>query len=374
MSSSTIFGPEPELVNQLWDFKIKVRECNPRFRRLQRDEVRAAIKFKNPPRPPIATAMNMEHGLVAQLGDFAARIKSEYPDDISNYNAHVDYWYGTPEDPNYRWAFGNKHKPHGVGIDNCPVLADWNDLDQFIEEMPSPYAKKPINELRDLIARSKSEDYVLVSVGHYFNQKFQCIRGTQNLLMDMYDNPKELHRLLRAVLEYYRILIPRLAEAGANGIHGGEDLGTQQSLFMSPEKFREFYKPYYIELAGILKSCGLDFWMHTCGNVTEIFPDLIECGIDIIHPIQVGTMDASYIVKTFKGQIAFHVGMDVQTLIPSGTVEEVISGIRERAELFYDQSGGVVYGAGNVLMANTPAENIEAYIKTLFEFCMKKHR
>jgi uroporphyrinogen decarboxylase len=114
--------------------------------------------------------------------------------------------------------------------------------------------------------------------------------------------------------------------------------------------------------------------MHTCGNVTEIFPDLIECGIDIIHPIQVGTMDASYIVKTFKGQIAFHVGMDVQTLIPSGTVEEVISGIRERAELFYDQSGGVVYGAGNVLMANTPAENIEAYIKTLFEFCMKKHR
>ena len=341
------------------------------IRRLNRQQVRAAIKFQSPPRPPIAHALTFEKPLIDQYTAELAKIKSEHPDDISFHNVHVDYWEGTAVNPKYRWAFGSKRKPLNTAIDCCPVIDRWDELDEFISEMPSPLDDKPYNEVKKLAA-DNPDDYVLISFGHYFHQKFASMRGIENLLMDFYDSKQHLHRLLEAILGYYQLLAERVAKAGANGIYGGEDLGCQRSLFMSPGVFREIYKPYYKRLAEILHSNGLDFWMHTCGNVTEIMPDLIECGIDVLHPIQVGTMDDEQIVKDFSGRICFHVGMDVQSLIPFGTPDEIRKGIRKRAQVFYRPDGGVIYAAGNVITAGTPIENIEAYADELFRFVEEK--
>ena len=337
------------------------------IKRLNREQVRAAIKFQSPSRPPIAHALTFEPELWAKYPEQLDRIKRDYPDDISFHNVHVDYWQAPVDKPFYRWAFGGKQKPAGAAIDSCPVIEDWNDLDQFISEMPSPLDDKPYNEVRRLVDENP-DDYILISFGHYFNQKFAAFRGIENLLMDFYDSKHELQRLLEAILGYYQVLAERVAKAGANGIYGGEDLGTQRSLFMSPQIFREVYKPYYIRFAEILHANGLDFWLHSCGNITEIMPDLIEAGVDVLHPIQVGTMDDEQIVKDYSGKICFHVGMDVQNLIPFATVQEVREGIRKRAFNFYRPDGGVIYAAGNVITDGTPLENIEAYAQELFYF------
>jgi uroporphyrinogen-III decarboxylase len=186
-------------------------------------------------------------------------------------------------------------------------------------------------------------------------------------MMDYYDHPEELKTCFQAVLEYYKILIKRLSDVGVHGVIGSEDLGFQTNLFMPPSIFREFYKPLYREMADLLHAHDMDFWMHSCGHITEIIPDLIDAGVDVLHPIQAGTMDDEGIVRDFGGKIAFNVGMDVQHLIPSGTVEEVREGVEERFRLFFNPRGGAIYSAGNVIMDGTPIENIRAYVETLYK-------
>ena len=88
-----------------------------------------------------------------------------------------------------------------------------------------------------------------------------------------------------SLLEFYKVWARRTTQAGGNDVWAGDDLGTQRSLFMPPDIFRDIYKP----LADILHENGLDFWLHTCGNVHEILEDIVQVGVDVIHPIQVGT-------------------------------------------------------------------------------------
>lgn len=90
-----------------------------------------------------------------------------------------------------------------------------------------------------LPATDNPDDYILIIFGHYFHQKFASPRGIENLLMDFYDSENHLHKLLETIFGYYQLLAERVAKACANGIYGGEDLGCQRSLFMSPAIFRE---------------------------------------------------------------------------------------------------------------------------------------
>lgn len=340
---------------------------------LSRDEVRAAVRRTGPVRPPVVNALVCEPALLDEHPEPLRELIAQHPDDTAFYNIHVDYWQGLPGEPGYRWAFGDKQKPAGVSIDDCPVIETWDELDAFLAEMPDPHHEKPIRDLLE-VKRRHPNQYMLVSFGHYFHQKLASIRGMQNLLFDFYDHRAELERLMDAWIDYYAVLAARIAAIGADGVYGGDDLGTQLSLFMSPEIFRRLYLPYYRKLADILHGNGLDFWLHTCGNVTAIMPDLIASGVDIIHPIQCGAMDAEATVRQWRGKISFFVGMDVQHLIPFAKPDEVRRGILERARLFYDPAGGGVYGAGNVLVAGTPLENIKTYIETLHAFCREQSR
>ena len=96
-------------------------------------------------------------------------------------------------------------------------------------------------------------------------------RGMQQLLMDYYDYPDEVHALHRAVCDTEKKLFLRaVREVEPDGYMISDDLGTQRSLMMSPPVFREFIKPYYKELWGLVRENDVDVWLHTCGNVSEI--------------------------------------------------------------------------------------------------------
>jgi uroporphyrinogen decarboxylase len=332
--------------------------------RLTRDEVRAALHFGGPPRPPLA--MSLWHNADTKRGREAEweAIIAEYPDDCHMAGMSCDYWNAPADDPTYRWAFGNKQKPEAVAIDACPVIAHWGELEEFLAELPNP--NRP--GITDSIAAARRllpDRYILVGWGHFFHQRLCYLRGIERLLLDFHDLPSEVRRVMRSLMDLYAVWASRAAEAGADGIWAGDDLGTQLSLFMSPGMFRLLYKPFYSELARALHDYGLDFWLHTCGNVTEILADLIEIGVDALHPIQYGTMDDVAVAERFGGQIAFWIGMDVQHVIPFGTPEQIGEHVRRRVRAFYRNDGGLVLAAGNAILADTPLENVRAYAQAL---------
>lgn len=331
---------------------------------LSRDEVHAAIHFRSPLRPPLANSLWLNAETRKVLGPLFGQLQQEFPDDVIMAGMGVGYWDAPPDDPNYRWAFGSKKKPAGVAIDSQQVIESWDELDQFLAEFPDPH-RPGITDGIKRIREQQPDRYILVGWGHYLHQRLAYIRGLGSLLFDFYDHADELRTVMESLSDLYSVWAKRAADAGADGIWAGDDLGTQRSLFMSPEMFRSLYKPYYRELADSLHENGLDFWLHTCGNITEIMEDLIEVGVDAIHPIQVGTMDDEYIASQYGGRIAFWIGMDVQQLLPFGTPEKVREVCRQRLKTFYRSDGGLILAAGNAIMPETPIENIRAYLETL---------
>ena len=106
----------------------------------------------------------------------------------------------------------------------------------------------------------------------------------------------------------------------------------------------------------------MDVWLHSCGNVTEIIGDLIECGLSVLHPLQKHTMDWDAVAHQWKGKIAFLVGMDVQDTLINGTTEDVRREVRLMRDTFDSPEGGFLYASGNGIVRGTPIENIDAFL------------
>lgn len=340
------------------------------YQPLSKEQVRKAIKFQSPQRPPLCAMLWHNQETLDFFGDDFTKLMRKYPDDVVAVHIGVHYRQShKPVDPNYRWAYKGWTEPSDAAIDNCPIIKNWEqDLDKFIADMPDANRGDAFDDVMKAAAENPDR-YILVNWGHYFHQRLCYIRGTENLLYDFYDSQNHLHRIMDELLAFYRVWAKRTADSGGSGVWAGDDLGMQTALFMSPEKFREIYKPYYKALADILHSNGLDFWVHTCGNIYDILEDIIECGVDVLHPIQAGCMDAVKTVENYGGRIAFWAGMDVQRLIPFESVENIDKEIKRYAEIFYSPSGGVIYGAGNSILPDAPFENVEVYAKALTEFC-----
>jgi uroporphyrinogen decarboxylase len=126
------------------------------------------------------------------------------------------------------------------------------------------------------------------------------VRGLQNLLLDYYLEPGNVHRLSEALCGMYCGYIERsVREFRPDGFWTSDALRHQKQLFVRPELFREFIKPYYARVGAACREQGVHWWLHSCGNNTDIMGDLAEVGLDVFHPVQKETMDEVAIAREF---------------------------------------------------------------------------
>ncbi len=181
--------------------------------------------------------------------------------------------------------------------------------------------------------------------------------------MLMLDEPEVARKILEGInafeLEYYK----RIFEAG-NGkidiLRTHDDYGTQISLLFSMDIWREFYKENTKKLVDLAHSYNAFFQQHSCGAVGPIIPELIDCGVDALEPIQkVKGLEVETLAELYDGKITFHGGVDTQQILPTGTVEEV----KLETEKFIQtlgKNGGYVLMASQGFEGDVPLENIEA--------------
>lgn len=151
----------------------------------------------------------------------------------------------------------------------------------------------------------------------------------------------------------------------------GTDFGTQRSTFCSEQTFRDLYMPYYQKInSWIHDNTSWKTFKHSCGAVEPLIPALIECGFDILNPVQCSAhgMDAEYLKKEYGDRIVFWGGgVDTQATMAFGTPEEVREQVLRRCKIFA-KNGGFVFNAVHNIQATTPVENIIAMIDALKEF------
>ena len=335
---------------------------------LNRKEVKAAIHFETPPRPPRAFTKWWGEGLYAQYGN-ALSAFDKYEDDVVTVDFPCPAYKECAD--GFYWRLPALHSDgKKSGIDSNALLPDWNDLPTLLTELPNTDAPGLFDKAKQIADKAHAEGkYVLMRHWHLMYERIWMFRGMENLMIDYYEYPDEVHALHKAVADTEMKLLQRaIEELKPDGYMFSDDLGTQASLMMSPNTFREFIKPYYKQLWSYTKANGVDNWLHTCGNVTEIIGDLIECGLDVLHPIQKHTMDWNEVSLRWKGKIAFWVGMDVQDTLINGTPEDVRREVRLIRDTFDSPKGGLIYASGNGIVRGTPLENIEAYLSEIITY------
>ena len=327
---------------------------------LTREEVRAAIRFQSPPRLPRAFTKWWGEGLAEQYGEQLRRF-DRFEEDVVTVEFPCPAF--APRADGFYWRVPAV-TAQTKAIDASAYLPDWGDLPALLANLPDTDAPGLFDEAKRRADAAHAEGkYVLIYHWSLMYERIWKFRGMQNLLFDYFDYPDEVHALHRAVADTEKKLLRRaIAELRPDGFMFSDDLGSQRALMMSPAMFREFIKPYYAEIWGLCRAHDVDPWLHTCGNVSEIIGDLIECGLSVLHPIQKHTMDWAETAEKWRGKIAFWVGMDVQDTLIHGTPEDVRREVRLIRDTFDSPAGGLLYAAGNGIVRGTPLENIEAFL------------
>ncbi len=204
-------------------------------------------------------------------------------------------------------------------------------------------------------------------------ERSQWLRGIGEFLVDMMVNEEFAVRLMDKMMELLKQFLDRYLEAVGPYIDVfcmGDDLASQGELLMSPELYRKFFKaPYKRVFDAVRKAVpGAKIWLHTCGSVRELIPDLIEAGVDVLNSLQpkAAGMDSAELKREFGGELVFHGGLDLQGGI-TGSVQEAVEEARRRIDAFA-KGGGYIFAPSNHFMQDVPLENFYTVYRTAREY------
>jgi len=201
------------------------------------------------------------------------------------------------------------------------------------------------------------------------------IRDVAEWYMSTSSRRSYLHHIFTKQCEYVLQNLRRIHAAVGNAVDVvficGTDFGTQTSAFCSTGTFRELYYPYYKEVNDwIHRHTTWRTFKHSCGSVARFIPLFIECGFDILNPVQCSAKDmkAEDLKSAFGDRLVFWGGgIDTQKVMPFGTPAQVREQVLERCGAF-SRGGGFVFNSIHNIQARTPVENIVAMIDTVHEF------
>jgi len=244
-------------------------------------------------------------------------------------------------------------------VRNCLVTPD--NIDEY--EFPDPDDPSRYSSYGRILEANKGEFFV-ANLGFSLFERAWTLAGMENLLIAMGTNAGFVHSLLDRILDYNLRIIENACSFDIDAMMFGDDWGHQYGLIMGPELWREFIKPRIRRMYQLVKSKGKYVFIHSCGKVDGIFPDLIECGLDMFNPFQPEVMDVFKIKERYGDTLSFYGGISTQRTLPYGTVAQVKDEVRRLIDVV-GKNGGYVAAPAHSIPADAKPENIAAMIDVL---------
>lgn len=239
---------------------------------------------------------------------------------------------------------------------------DWPDLDWW------DYSAVP-----EIIKKEKQKDdtCIMFFAGGAFESPWY-MRGMEQFLIDIYLQPEIAEAISNKVAEFYYSRAMRVLEAAGGQIDvigSGGDIGGQQTMMLSPEKWRKHIKPYSAKLMTPFKEMGLKTFYHSDGAITPVINDFIGMGLDVLDPIQVGAagMTPEELYPVFGEKLSFHGAIDEVELLPHATPTQVYDET-QRVMSILGQSYGYIVSPTHQVQGDTSPENILAIYKAVDDF------
>jgi uroporphyrinogen decarboxylase len=201
----------------------------------------------------------------------------------------------------------------------------------------------------------------LFAIGFSLFERAWTMRGMENLLMDFCVNPSFVHELMNAITEYNVAQIGKALTYDIDGVELGDDWGQQRGLIMGYDSWKEFIYPYLRRTYKAIKDKGKHVFIHSCGDVDELFNDLAEIGVDCFNPFQPEVMDVKSLLKQYHGKLSFWGGLSIQKILPFGTISDVVD--ESQALMALGRGGGYIFAPSHAVEGDTPVDNIVAFIE-----------
>ncbi len=227
-------------------------------------------------------------------------------------------------------------------------------------QFPDPWAPQRWARVPEFAYRHPHQFHLAV-IGDLW-ERAHLMRGLAELLLDLYTAPAFVRDLLDHICEYNLATLEGMARFQPDGVFISDDYGFQNALMMSPGDWRQFIKPRLARLLAAASKHDLVTMLHSCGNVSAIVPDLIEIGLDILHPLQPEAMDVFDLKREYGRDITFCGGISTQRTLPYGAPADVRAEVNTKAAEL-GKGGGFILEPGITLQADVPLDNLLALIE-----------
>jgi uroporphyrinogen decarboxylase len=187
----------------------------------------------------------------------------------------------------------------------------------------------------------------------------------QNLLMDFLDNPAFVAGLFNAIADYNIAQVQRALTYDIDAVYFGDDWGQQRGLQMGYRLWKKLIYPVLERMYAVVRGAGKYVFIHSCGDVDELFDDLIAIGVNCFNPFQPEVMDVYTLMERYRGRLVFHGGLSTQRTLPHGTVDDV----RRESErlLRMGSQGSFIFAPAHDVEGDVPLENMLAFIQAAQE-------
>ncbi len=209
------------------------------------------------------------------------------------------------------------------------ALKEWSDFDNYIlPAFDASYADR----LKSMNLH-KEKKFVLSHGSSLFSQ-LRDARLMANALTDTVLEPEMVTAFLDRIVEHEIAVIKTLDGCGIDGAMVGDDWGTQDRTFISPDSFRTLFKPAYKRLFDAYHNVGIKCFMHSCGYNYGIIPDLIDAGVDAFQFDQPDAYPSEVLAEDFGRKVVFHSPVDIQKVLPTGNREIIEKRAYEMLDIF----------------------------------------
>ncbi|MBE7559098.1 hypothetical protein HS125_09170 [bacterium] len=263
------------------------------------------------------------------------------------------------------WGVGWQN--HGHEWEAYPSFPACHSIEELVEH-PFPDPRAMVAGLPEAIGKvNRDESLVVVYQPRGLFERSHLLLGMERLLTAWIDYPEELTVFYDRLADYYIEIAKLHLSMGIDAFRLADDYGTQKSLLVSPEQWRQYIKPGLARWIKVYKDAGKFFFMHSCGYISWLMDDLVEIGIDMIDSLNPSAgNELDQWKRKYGDRISFMGGVDTHRVLSRGTPEEVREEVKLRLRQLGDGGGFMLGPDQNIPF---PDRNYQAYLEAAEEYC-----